>query len=264
MPAPAPCSTRTSWPCRTTSFTLSGVRPTRYSWSLISFVHPDEHWSVSPQNPRDRPVALPRRAVHCKSAKAVRSRSRPPESRHRLPLRGNRRGLLRGRTGRMRPKLARPPDRRGAPRAPAPAPRTHVTDAIVHRGGRPPRPARARGRRLRAREAAAPPPCRPCPVASTRTGEASGQRARSARCASGVGPRPARRRRGTSGPGPGSVPGGSEASRSSPDDARLRTLSDSLHVGIIRPPSGSCVIGKGSQVRPIRVLDSLRRHPSYR
>ena len=53
------------------------------------------------------------------------------------------------------------------------------------------------------------------------------------RRAIGVGPRPAQRRRGTNGSGRGSVLGGSEASRSSPDDAPLRT------------PSGSCVIGKG-------------------
>ena len=54
-----------------------------------------------------------------------------------------------------------------------------------------------------------------------------------ARRAIGVGSRPAQRRRGTNGSGRGSVLGGSEASRSSPDDAPLRT------------PSGSCVIGKG-------------------
>ena len=54
-----------------------------------------------------------------------------------------------------------------------------------------------------------------------------------------------RRRQGTSGPRPGPALGGCEASRSSPDDAPLRTPSGSPHVGITRPPSGSCVIGQG-------------------
>src|SRR3954453_3188545 len=40
MPAPALASTITSWPCVTSSRTLAGTRPTRYSWALISFGTP--------------------------------------------------------------------------------------------------------------------------------------------------------------------------------------------------------------------------------
>ena len=67
MPSPAPRSTMTSWPCRTTSFTLSGVRPTRYSWFLISLGTPMsmeaasllcEMYGGSPA-PGVRPRALP-------------------------------------------------------------------------------------------------------------------------------------------------------------------------------------------------------------
>src|ERR1700733_11717316 len=40
MPAPAPVSTSTLCPCATISRTEDGVRPTRYSWFLISFGTP--------------------------------------------------------------------------------------------------------------------------------------------------------------------------------------------------------------------------------
>src|SRR3954452_17634772 len=40
MPAPAPVSTNTSWPCAAYSRTEPGVSPTRYSWFLISFGQP--------------------------------------------------------------------------------------------------------------------------------------------------------------------------------------------------------------------------------
>ncbi len=40
MLAPAPVSTSTSWPWATYSRTEPGVRPTRYSWFLISLGHP--------------------------------------------------------------------------------------------------------------------------------------------------------------------------------------------------------------------------------
>ena len=51
-----------------------------------------------------------------------------------------------------------------------------------------------------------------------------------------VGPRPAQRRRGTSGSGRGSVLGGSEASRSSPDDARSGPLQ--VHVSLEKAKKG--------------------------
>src|SRR4051794_3951338 len=40
MPPPALVSTITSWPCVTSSRTLAGTSPTRYSWVLISFGTP--------------------------------------------------------------------------------------------------------------------------------------------------------------------------------------------------------------------------------
>src|ERR1044072_569779 len=40
MPRPALVSTATSWPGATSSFTEAGVRPTRYSWTFISFGTP--------------------------------------------------------------------------------------------------------------------------------------------------------------------------------------------------------------------------------
>src|SRR5580765_4603098 len=40
MPSPAFVSRKTSCPARTNSAALSGVRPTRYSWTLISFGEP--------------------------------------------------------------------------------------------------------------------------------------------------------------------------------------------------------------------------------
>src|SRR5260221_5223805 len=40
MPAPAPLSTRTLWPCAISSRAEPGIRPTRYSWVLISLGTP--------------------------------------------------------------------------------------------------------------------------------------------------------------------------------------------------------------------------------
>src|SRR5665647_2815630 len=40
MAAPAPVCTNTEWPCEVSSRTLAGVRPTRYSWFLISLGSP--------------------------------------------------------------------------------------------------------------------------------------------------------------------------------------------------------------------------------
>ena len=40
MPTPALVSTTTSWPAAVSSATEAGVRPTRYSWTLISLGTP--------------------------------------------------------------------------------------------------------------------------------------------------------------------------------------------------------------------------------
>src|SRR5690348_10367959 len=49
MPMPALVSTSTSWPAWTSSATEAGVRPTRYSWFLISLGTPTRMASL--QNP---------------------------------------------------------------------------------------------------------------------------------------------------------------------------------------------------------------------
>src|SRR5579884_1470101 len=48
MPFPAVVSMNSSWPWATSSATDAGVRPTRYSWTLISFGTPMRIYSFAP------------------------------------------------------------------------------------------------------------------------------------------------------------------------------------------------------------------------
>src|SRR3954471_1719460 len=48
MPLPAWASMKSSCPCETSSATDAGVRPTRYSWTLISFGTPIRIYSLAP------------------------------------------------------------------------------------------------------------------------------------------------------------------------------------------------------------------------
>src|SRR4051794_3244045 len=69
MPPPALVSTITSWPCVTSSRTLAGTSPTRYSWVLISFGTPI---SIAPA-PRPNPGTYPSLVLAPKGSRRQRA-----------------------------------------------------------------------------------------------------------------------------------------------------------------------------------------------